>query len=103
MVNQLAGEYKTIGLEFDHVNLVNFDKFKDALPKASLVDVGDPTMKMRMIKSGEEIAHIKQGAAVCDLGCEAGVDVIKEGVPEYEVALASTQSMVRDIARRCPD
>ena len=55
------GEYKTIGLEFDHVNLVNFDKFKDALPKASLVDVGDPTMKMRMIKSGEEIAHIKQG------------------------------------------
>ena len=31
------------------------------------------------------------------------MDVIKEGVPEYEVALASTQSMVRDIARRCPD
>ncbi|XP_031557149.1 uncharacterized protein LOC116293809 [Actinia tenebrosa] len=102
VVNHLAGEFKTIGLEFDHVNLVSFNKFKEALPKADLLDVGDPTMKMRMIKSDEEIAHIKQGAAVCDLGCEAGVDVIKEGVPEYEVALACTQSMVRDIARRYP-
>jgi creatinase len=72
------------------------------MPKASLVNVGDSTMKMRMMKSDEEIAHIKQGAAVCDMGCEAGVDAIKEGVPEYEVALASTQTMVREIARRYP-
>ena len=102
VINQLAGSYKNVGLEFDHVHLVNMEKFKQALPNASIVDVGDSTMRMRMIKSDEEIEHIKEGLAVCELGAENGVKAIGEGVPEYEVALAATQAMVRDIAKRSP-
>ena len=50
----------------------------------------------------EEIALIKSGAAVADAGGAALVAAMNEGVPEYEVALASTQAMVRKIAKRHP-
>ncbi|MDW5429499.1 creatininase, partial [Acinetobacter baumannii] len=43
------------------------------------------------------------GAAVCDIGGFAVTAAIREGVPEHEVALASTQSMVREIAKRFPN
>ena len=40
---------------------------------------------------------------MCDIGGFALRDAVKEGVPEHEVALASTQAMIREIARRYPD
>ncbi len=60
-------------------------------------------MRLRIIKSGEEIAHITKMAAIADLGGAACVEAIDVGVPEYEVALHSTQTMVREIARIWPD
>ena len=60
-------------------------------------------MRMRMIKSAEEIALIKHGAQVCDVGGAALAAAVHEGVPEHEVALASTQAMIREIAKRFPD
>jgi creatinase len=56
-----------------------------------------------MIKSAEEIALIKHGAQVCDVGGAALAAAVHEGVPEHEVALASTQAMIREIAKRFPD
>ncbi len=55
-----------------------------------------------MIKSSEEIAVIRNGARTADIGGEAVVAAIHEGVPEYEVALAGTQAMVREIAKTYP-
>lgn len=59
-------------------------------------------MKMRMIKSPEEIELIKQGARIADLGGEAVVKAIKEGAAEHEIALASTNAMVKEIADTYP-
>ena len=59
-------------------------------------------MRQRMVKSPEEIAVIRNGARIADLGGEAVVAAIAEGVPEYEVALAGTQAMVREIAKTYP-
>ncbi|WP_458735301.1 M24 family metallopeptidase [Zobellella taiwanensis] len=101
-VQQLIGGAKRVGVEFDHLSLQNLDKLKAALPEAEFVDIGVPTMKMRMIKSAEEIELIKQGARVADVGGAAIRDAIGVGVPEYEVALAGTQAMVREIARTFP-
>jgi creatinase len=66
------------------------------------VDVGLATMWQRTVKSAEEIALIRQGAQICDIGAAAGVAAIAAGVPEHEVALASTGAMVREIAARFP-
>lgn len=101
-VQQQVGDAKTVGLEFDWVHLDSHRKFSDALPYAKFVDVSQPTMKMRMIKSPEEIELIKQGARIADLGGEAVVKAIKEGAAEHEIALASTNAMVKEIADTYP-
>jgi creatinase len=93
---------KRIGIEFDHVNLEFKKLLQDAFPTVEFVDIGAPTMWLRTIKSAEEIVLIKEGARTADIGGEAIRDAIRENVPEYEVALTGTQSMVRHIAKTFP-
>jgi creatinase len=92
-----------LGVEFDHLSLERAQQLKEALPQLEQVDIGKPTMRMRMVKSPEEIALIRQGARVADIGGAACVEALAEGVPEYEVALHATGAMVREIARTFPD
>jgi creatinase len=101
-VQQQAGAAKRVGVEFDHMNLDSHRKLGDALPGAEIVDIGEATMRMRMLKTEEELAVIRNGARVGDIGGAACVAAIAEGVPEHEVALASTQAMVREIAKTYP-
>ena len=91
-----------IGIELDHVTCAARKKLAETLPDAELVDAGEATMRMRMIKSAEEHAVIRDGAAIADTGGAAGVEAIAEGVPEHEVALHATRAMVREIAHRYP-
>ncbi|WP_175444014.1 aminopeptidase P family N-terminal domain-containing protein, partial [Pseudomonas sp. NBRC 111141] len=92
-----------IGVEYDHLNLQNHAKLAACYPKAELLDIGAPCMRMRMIKSAEEQALIRHGAQVADIGGAAIVEALRDQVPEYEVALHATQAMVREIAKRFPD
>ncbi len=91
-----------VGLEFDHLPLERMDKIRAVLPDVTFVNIAAECMQLRMIKSAEEIAFIRNGAQVCDVGGAALVAAVHEGVPEHEVALASTQAMVREIAKRFP-
>ena len=101
-VQQVIPGKSVVGIEFDHVNLENMEKLRIANPGCSFKDISKTTMRLRMVKSDEEIAHIKQGAEVCDIGGEALVAAVHDGVAEHEVALESTRAMVREIARRYP-
>lgn len=98
-VQTLTPGAKRIGIEFDEVNLDLLAKLEAALPGVEFVDAGAPTMWMRTTKSAEEIAHITKLTAIADLGGEACRAAIAVGVPEHEVALASTQTMVRELAK----
>ncbi len=98
----LMPKAKRIGIEYDFVNLDTLTLLKQAFPAAEFVDIGVKTMWLRTIKSAEEIALIKAGAHTGDLGGAAIRDAIKEGVPEYEIALAGTQAMIRHIAKSFP-
>ena len=91
-----------VGLEFDHLPMERMDKIKATLPGVEFVNIAADCMRMRMVKSAEEIEFIKNGAQVCDVGGAALVAAVHAGVPEHEVALASTQAMVREIAKRYP-
>ena len=101
-LQQEAKGCRRIGIEFDHVNLDYHRLLQAALPGVELVDVGGATMWMRTVKSAEEIALIRQGARIADIGGAACVGAIKAGAGEHEVALASTSAMVREIARTYP-
>ena len=101
-VRSLAKRIKTLGIEFDHVSLDYRRQLEEALPGVKFVDVGQPSMWMRTIKSAEEHGVIREGTRICDIGGAASVAAIKAGVGEHEVALASTNAMVREIARSFP-
>ena len=101
-VKGLIRDGSRVGVEFDHITVENLRKLQGALPAAELVDVGKPTMRMRMVKSDEEIAWIRESARIADVGGAACVEAIAVGVPEYEVALHSTQAMVREIGASQP-
>ena len=101
-IQKLVANQGKVGIEFDHVTLERKQKLDQALDQAELVDVGVATMQIRMIKSAEEHALIKQGARICDIGGAALVEAVHENAPEYEVALHSTQAMVRAIAKTYP-
>ena len=92
-----------IGVEYDHMPLATMDIVKSSFPTSEFTDIGVPTMQMRMIKSAEEIEVIKHGSRIGDIGGAAIRDAIAVGVPEYEVALAGTQAMIREIAKTFPD
>jgi len=93
---------KRIGIEFDHVSLDLKAQLEAALPGVEFVDVGQPSMWMRTIKSAEEIKLIEEGARTADIGGQACADAIGAGVPEHEVAMASTNAMLREIASNHP-
>lgn len=101
-IKKLIKNGSTVGVEYDHINLQNKSKLEAALPDSKFVDIAVPTMRMRMIKSTEEIAHITEMAKIADIGGAACVEATAVGVAEHEVALHSTQAMVREIARRFP-
>lgn len=101
-IKQEIANLGRVGLEYDHLPLERMDKIKAVLPNVEFVNIAADCMQMRMIKSAEEIEFIKNGAQVCDIGAAALVAAVHEGVPEHEVALASTQAMVREIAKRYP-
>ena len=93
---------RRVGVEDDTLPLMQRATLKDALG-AELVDVSQDAMRQRMLKSAEEIEVIKHSARIGDLGGEAIKAAIREGVMEYEVALAGTEAMVHEIARTFPN
>ena len=101
-VKKLIQDGGRIGVELDHISVENLRKLQGALPTCEIVDIGKPTMHMRMLKSPEEIAWIKESARIADIGGAACVEAIAVGVPEYEVALHATRAMVREIGECQP-
>ena len=101
-VRDLMGGASRLGVELDHLSVDQFRSLEAALPGVELVDIGSATMWMRTVKSAEEHDLIRHGARICDLGAETCVDAVAAGVPEHEVALATTRTMVREIAASFP-
>ena len=101
-VRSLCPSRGRVGIELDHLDCAAHAKLEATLPDAELVDAGEATMRMRMIKSAEEQDLIRNGAAIADIGGAACVEAIAEDVPEHEVALHATRAMVREIAHRYP-
>jgi len=94
----LTGGVRRLGIEFDHVNLELKSELEAALPDVEFVDVGRAAMGQRMVKSPEEHVLIREGARIADIGGEACRAAIAPGVAEHEVAIASTNAMIREIA-----
>ncbi len=94
---------KIIGIENDHVTLDIKDKLNSIFSDAIFKNVANHLMKLRMIKSDEEIDIIKNGARIADLGAEEIVKNIKPGQTEIEIAIKGRDKMEREIAKTYPE
>lgn len=101
-VRDIIGDTARLGIEGDHLTLTQYGKLSDFLNVAT-VDIAEATMVQRMIKSAEEIALIREGARIADIGGEAVRDAIKIGTREIDVAMAGRDAMEAEIARSHPD
>jgi creatinase len=99
----VTGPGAVVGYESDHLTLLQRDKMEDFLKPAIMVDLFETTMRQRMHKSEAEIALIRQGAAVADVGGYAIREAVKAGVREIDVAMAGRDAMELEIAKRFPD
>jgi len=102
-IASVTGAGKTVGYEGDHLTLVQRDKLEDFLKPAATLDISVAVMRQRMHKSAAEIALIREGARVADVGGYAIRDAVKEGVREIDVAMAGRDAMEAEIAKSFPD
>ncbi|MEX0370980.1 MAG: M24 family metallopeptidase [Tateyamaria sp.] len=102
-VRAVTGEGAVIGVESDHLTLLQQGKLEDFLKPVATVDLYETTMRQRMHKSEAEIELIRHGAQVADVGGYAVRDAIKAGVREIDVAMAGRDAMELEIAKRFPD
>jgi Xaa-Pro dipeptidase len=81
---------KTIGVEENawFLTISDFRKLQEGLPEATFVDASGTVEPLRLVKSEQEIAYIRQAAVACDAGVRRAIDNAREGVTEDELALA---------------
>ncbi|MCE8422027.1 aminopeptidase P family N-terminal domain-containing protein, partial [Rhodovulum sulfidophilum] len=67
-VAQVTGTGRAIGCEADHLTMVQAEKLNAFLRPSRGMDIAPGTMAQRMLKSPAEIALIRHGAQVADVG-----------------------------------
>jgi creatinase len=102
-VKSILGNMRHIGIEADHMTLVARDTMLSLLGEVNITDLNAEIMKLRMVKSSEEVALIKGGARTADIGGEAIHAAIGEGVREIDIAMAGRNAMELEISASYPD
>jgi len=92
-----------IGIEEYYIPFTVAKGLATLLAGSEFLDVGRPIMRKQIIKSDEEIALLRHGAAIATLGAEAFEAALVEGVSEVEVARSAVSAMENEIATRFPE
>lgn len=99
----VTGPAGVIGIEADHLTLLQSGKLDAFLKPSARVDIAPATMRQRMHKSPAELVMIRHGANVADVGGYAIRDAVQAGAREIDVAMAGRDAMELEIAKRFPD
>ncbi|WP_299132770.1 aminopeptidase P family protein [uncultured Amaricoccus sp.] len=102
-VASLTGTGRRLGIEGDHLTLAGRAALEAFLAPAAVVDIAPAAMRQRMVKSPAEIALIRDGARIADLGGAAIRDAIRPGAREIDVAMAGRDAMELAIAEAHAD
>ena len=92
-----------IGIEEDAVSVALMRMIDARLKGFSFEDVAFATMRQRLIKSEEEIALIRHGVQICEVGGYAAIEALKPGVSETQVARAANSAIEDELGKRFPD
>ena len=94
---------KNIGIENDHITIETKEKLTSLFNFSNFRDVSKDLMKLRIIKSKEEIEIIRNGARIANIGAEEIVKHIKVGASELEIAMTGRDKMELEIAKKYPE
>ena len=87
-----------VGIEPDHMPPIVRRYMDDLLGAETISSVSSILADMRMIKSAQELQLARDAGQVANAMMAAGRAAIKDGVPEYEVAIATSQAGTRKAA-----
>ncbi len=102
-VSSIVGHGKIVGIEGDHITFQQNEKLKEFVKPKKVKDISDDVMKIRMIKSMEEMNLIRCGASIADIGGAAIIESLKPGLREIDIAMIGRDAMEKAIADRFPD
>lgn len=74
----------------------DFSRLRDALPGARLVDASDLVACAAAIKSGAEIAYLREAGRISSAAMLAALEVIAEGRTDNDVAAAAAECLIRE-------
>ncbi len=87
-----------VAIEPDHMPPVVRTFVDELVESEKLTNATDILADLRMIKSDDELQLARHAGQVGKAMMEAGRDAIADGVPEYEVAIATSQAGTRKAA-----
>ncbi len=93
----------TIGFEETFASFEFHSKLQSGLTNFKLKPVAYDLMVSQKIKSEEELNVMRHGGQICDIGAQACVDAIREGITEVELQHVMIQAMELEICKRFPD
>ncbi|WP_077329408.1 M24 family metallopeptidase [Virgibacillus siamensis] len=81
-------DQRRIGVEMGSyfLSAMSYETFRSWLPDATFADMTRLIGNVRMIKSNQELHYMRNAASNAEKAMHAGIDAIKKGVPENEVA-----------------
>ena len=94
----LINATQRVAIEPDHIPSVVRRYICDLIAPDRLTNVTPVLNQMRMIKSTEELQLARHAGQVANAMMTAGHAAISEGVPEFEVAIATSQAGTRKAA-----
>lgn len=70
------------------------DAVRSALDGARFSDMGDLLDRIRLVKSADELAYLRESAAITGAGLDAAAQVIEPGVLDHRIAQAGADKML---------
>lgn len=102
-VRHVSGSGGRVGIEGDHLTLIQQEKLVSFLNAPQMIDICSDTMTQRLVKSDEERDLIRMGAHIADIGGAAIIDTVRAGMREIDIAMAGRNAMELAIAEHFPD
>ncbi len=99
LLHELGVVGKMVGAEADSwfVSPRRYAKLRKGIEQAGgrLADVSDVVEEQRVVKSVEELVHIRVAARAAERAMRTAIDVSREGTTENEVAAATSAELIR--------
>jgi Xaa-Pro dipeptidase len=71
-----------------------YESLRAALPHATFVDASGVPERVKLVKSPQEVAYLRQAARFTDAGIRAALEAAAEGRTDNDVAAAAYQGMI---------